>query len=597
MAEMTPLEQVLWAVVGVLAIVFVVAYSSSASPTSTPMAAAVPSETRAVQAVSSLSSPVPTPSPSSTPGAAASAVATTEPLVIPTPPADATLQVFSPNPDRTGWLGNKELGAHWRDRNLHSGSFQGQTLASVVQFDLTSLAPGSKILYAALELTGRNAKNLGNAGQWKFDLIPSGSDSDWDQATFDTVSRATALTSLTPPVSVGNLAAGKINRFVLNASQIQVLESQLDQGIVTFRLEGPAETTDNLFTWDAGPGIGEPALYVVVVPASFVVITATPTPADLFAAATQVAQQTEQVRLYGTPTPFPRSVATATPGATGVAVVTSIPTAMNPATAVARSAYATAVAATTGTFTPTPPNMVTATPTSEFIAVTQFTPAPTPLPQPTEISLLVYPKTPIPPDSGLVGRIAFTTDRDGGQPGVWMMDANGAVVGKLTGTDYYRVAEVHDLYSPDWQYHLDLAKDDRDKWEIVVYDVAKGIFSPMIQEEHAMTGQGVYDPAWSPDGSKIAFVSNASVNSEIWVYDVKTKTRKRLTWSPTDMAAGQYAYNRHPSWSPDGKYIVYSGILNSKSTWQIWIINADGSGAHVLSPSSFNDTDPVWIKR
>ena len=593
---MTLLEQVLWAVVGVLAIVFVVAYSSPTLPTSTPIAAAVPSATRAPQNVSSLRSPIPTRSPSRTPAVTATAAAT-EPLVIPTPPANATLVVFSPNPERTGWLGSKELGGHWRDRNLHSGSFQGQTLASVVQFDLRRLAPGSKILYAALEVTGRNAQNLGSAGQWKIDLIPSGSDSGWGQATFDTVSRATALASLTPPISVGNLAAGKINRFVLNASQIKVLESQLDQGIVTFRLEGPAESTDNLFTWEAGPGIGEPALYVVVVPASFVVITAAPTPANLFAAATRVVQQTEQARLHGTSTPFPRSVVTATPGASGVVVVTSVPTAKNPATLVARSAYATAVAATTGTFTPTPPNLVTATATPGFIAVTQLTPAPTPLPRPTEISLLVFPKTPIPPDSGLVGRIAYTTDRDGGRAEVWMMEPSGTVVGKLTGTDYYRVAEVHDLYSPDWQYHLDLAKDDRNKWEIVVYDVAKGIFSPMIQEERAMTGQGVYDPAWSPDGSKIAFVSNASVNSEIWVYDVKTQTRKRLTWSPSDMAAGEWAFNRHPSWSPDGKYIVYSAILNSRSIWQIWIINADGSGAHALSPSSFNDTDPVWIKR
>ena len=62
-AEMTLLEQVLWAVVGVLAIVFVVAYSSPTLPTSTPIAAAVPSATRAPQNVSSLRSPIPTRSP------------------------------------------------------------------------------------------------------------------------------------------------------------------------------------------------------------------------------------------------------------------------------------------------------------------------------------------------------------------------------------------------------------------------------------------------------------------------------------------------------------------------------------------------------
>lgn len=591
---MTPLEQILWAVVGVLGIVAVLIYSTSTPPTSTALVAAVSSPLPATKTASPSRTPTPKPSPTSP---VVRPAASTEPLVIPTPPPDATLLTFSPNSERTGWVGSKELGPHWRDRNLHSGSFQGQTLVGVVQFDLTTLAPGSKILYAALELTGRNAKNLGTSGQWNFSLIRSGTGPEWADPTYDTVTQAAPLATLPTPIPVANLAVGQTNRFVLDSSQLKVLENQLEQGTITFRLDGPDEPKDNLFTWDAGPGIGEPTLYVIVVPASFVVITATPTPADLFAAATLVARQTEQVRQYGTPTPFPRSVATATPGATGVVVVTAVPTAVNLATAIARSSYATAVAATTGTFTPTPPNMVTTTPTPQFIQVTQFTPAPTPLPRPTEVSLLEFRKTPIPPESGLIGRIAFKTDRDGGQEQVWVMESNGTVVGKLTGTDYYRVAEVHDLYSPDWLYYLDYSKDERDKWQIVLFDVSKGIFTPMIQEDRAMTGAGVYDAAWSPDGSKIAFVSNASIGSEIWLYDIRTRTRKRLTYSWSDAVAGEWTHNRHPSWSPDGKSIVYSSIANSKSTWQIWVINADGSGARILNASPFNDYDPVWVKR
>lgn len=588
---MTPLEQVLWTVAGLLAIVAVIAYSTSATPKSTPIAAAVFSPVPTTSSPTATPTVTPRPLPTST--RAATNVGSREPLEIPTPPPDAILLTFSPNPERTGWVGSKELGPHWRDRNLYSGSFQGQTLAGVVQFDLRSLAPGSKILYAALELTGRNARNLGSNGEWTLALIPSGPDSSWGDVTFDLVSQARALTS--SPVLASNLAVGQSNDFVFDTNQLKVLESQLDLGIVTFRLEGPSEPKDNLFTWEAGPGAGEPTLYVVVIPASFVVITATPAPADLFAAATQAARQTEQVRQFGTPTPFPRSIATATPGATGVVVVTSVPTPMNLGTAAARSVYATAVAATTGTFTPTPPNMITTTPTPPFIGVAQFTPAPTPFPRPTEVSLLEYRKTPIPTESGLIGRIVFMTDRDGGQAQVWVMESNGALVGKLTGADLYRVAQAHDLYSPDWQYQLDLGRDERNMWQIVLYDIAKGFFSPLIQEERRSDGSGVFDPSWSPDGSKIAYASNA-VGTEIWLYDVATKARKRLTYSPSDPTAGAYTHNRHPSWSPDGKSIVFSSIA-PKGTWQIWVINADGSGARILSPSAFNDYDPVWIKR
>ncbi len=87
---------------------------------------------------------------------------------------------------------------------------------------------------------------------------------------------------------------------------------------------------------------------------------------------------------------------------------------------------------------------------------------------------------------------------------------------------------------------------------------------------------GDWDPAWSPDGTKIAFHSNSSPRSpQIYVVDAHGRNRTNL------------AYGDQPSWSPDGTKIAYS-------TGQIYIINADGSNPTNLTSNSPRDDQPSW---
>ena len=69
--------------------------------------------------------------------------------------------------------------------------------------------------------------------------------------------------------------------------------------------------------------------------------------------------------------------------------------------------------------------------------------------------------------------------------------------------------------------------------------------------ERALTGgsEWEFNPVWSPDGSSIAFQSEADGNSEIYSVDVETGEQTRVT-------DNEY-FDGSPSWSPDGLKILF----------------------------------------
>lgn len=132
------------------------------------------------------------------------------------------------------------------------------------------------------------------------------------------------------------------------------------------------------------------------------------------------------------------------------------------------------------------------------------------------------------------------------------------------------------------------------------------------------------EPALSPDGGSIAYISRVANDYDIWVMATDGTSKIRLTDGKGN--------EKEPSWSPDGKYIFYSlqgNILKTDvatgstfkltndtfentdpevspdGTWMafvstrsgdqdIWLTNADGKGALQLTSDSGTQKDPSW---
>ena len=103
-------------------------------------------------------------------------------------------------------------------------------------------------------------------------------------------------------------------------------------------------------------------------------------------------------------------------------------------------------------------------------------------------------------------------------------------------------------------------------------------------------GTVAFDPAPSPDGSRIAYtVVNDDETTDVWVANRDGSGARRLTTSAED--EGQAA------WSPDGTKIAYQSFALQREP-DIFVVNADGSSPTNLTPdsppASFDDARPAW---
>lgn len=89
------------------------------------------------------------------------------------------------------------------------------------------------------------------------------------------------------------------------------------------------------------------------------------------------------------------------------------------------------------------------------------------------------------------------------------------------------------------------------------------------------------EPAWSRDGRRIAFASRRAGTFDIYVMNADGTGTRRLT--------STNEHDNHPTWSPNGSRIAFA-----RDESDIYVMNADGSGARRVSDPLVEEVNPNW---
>ncbi|HKQ61403.1 MAG TPA: amidohydrolase family protein [Candidatus Polarisedimenticolaceae bacterium] len=111
-------------------------------------------------------------------------------------------------------------------------------------------------------------------------------------------------------------------------------------------------------------------------------------------------------------------------------------------------------------------------------------------------------------------------------------------------------------------------------------DLGPRLYYPLRVEEGPVRSRLIQDPSLSPDGKRLAF----SALTHLYVAELPAAVPRRV-------ASGD-AREFQPAWSPDGQWLAY--VSWSEQGGHLWKIRADGGGAQQLDDAAAFYADPVW---
>ena len=175
--------------------------------------------------------------------------------------------------------------------------------------------------------------------------------------------------------------------------------------------------------------------------------------------------------------------------------------------------------------------------------------------------------------------LLFTSTRSGTYR-VWEVDPDGGVPRLVSlGTEDVQqpssAPDVGYIVYEQWMHRAQLRRiglDDRAETEAA---------------DNARSTRWDANPAWSPDGDRIAFTSNRGGPQGIWVSE-------RDGGSALKVAELAGAYVDHPAWSPDGEAIAFDASPDGRTA--IYVVAADGGVPQRLTHGSGDSRNPAWSK-
>lgn len=186
------------------------------------------------------------------------------------------------------------------------------------------------------------------------------------------------------------------------------------------------------------------------------------------------------------------------------------------------------------------------------------------------------------------GRIAFACRMDGTDVDIWVVDAT-------DGSSLVNLTDAHpgNQDGPSWSPRLG---DGSYRIAYAQYVGAEPQIWTMKEDgtdPRQVTAGMDMQPAWSPDGSTIAFQrTGAAIFGDIFLVDADGGNERRLTVAP--LAGPQWS----PSWSPDGRLLAFASTHETYGSGavvsQIYTVWADGSKLARRTAGTLDKHTPAW---
>ena len=176
-------------------------------------------------------------------------------------------------------------------------------------------------------------------------------------------------------------------------------------------------------------------------------------------------------------------------------------------------------------------------------------------------------------------KVAFSSGRTG-NPEIWVADASGGNLRKLTS---FREPDVSPTWNPRTNAQIAWVSGRTGLPQIYIMDQDGSNIQRMTDGGYAIS------PSWHPNGAMLTFSWNrkygpgAPGGQDIYVMDIASKRWMQLTHDSGS--------NDFPSWSPDGRHIVFERTVGHKA--QIWSMLADGTQQQQLTHGGENFM-PNW---
>ena len=170
-------------------------------------------------------------------------------------------------------------------------------------------------------------------------------------------------------------------------------------------------------------------------------------------------------------------------------------------------------------------------------------------------------------------------------PGLFTMDSDGSDLTRLT-TNTLGGHDIPTDYSPDGSQVLFLREDPNHGRHTLALFVANADGSGAHRISPYLNDSACCQARWSPDGSRILFASQGRLRT-ITPDGTSMKTIKFDT-------GAQFYFEAAPAWSPDGTHVAFVMFTSNTGEFDLYTIAADGSGLTQLTDTHREEGFPDW---